>query len=302
MKVADAGLDKRYQRLSKLGKGNYAKVYLATDLQTKQQVALKKMVIEQAEEGIPSTALREISLLKELSGHTNVVKLLEVHYSPNSGVIYLIFEHLDQDLREYMNNRILDARLTKSYFRQIIKGVHFCHSHRILHRDLKPNNLLIDKTGTIKIADFGLSRAFVVPTTRPYTTEVVTLWYRAPELLLGQGKYSTPVDIWSAGCIFAEMVTSEPLFGGDSEIDQLQKIFLALGTPDEDSWEGVTSLPNYDALVSSSPKHPPQSLAARLPRMDPLGLDLLQKMLVYEPSQRISARDALSHPYFTSVS
>jgi len=148
---SDVGLD-RYQRLSKLGQGNYAKVYLATDLQTQEKVALKKMTIDHAEEGIPSTALREISLLKELSGHANVVKLYNVHYSSaNSGEIYLIFEFLDQDLRMYMNNRALDAKLIKSYLRQIFKGIAFCHSHRILHRDLKPSNLLIDKNGNIKI-------------------------------------------------------------------------------------------------------------------------------------------------------
>lgn len=151
----------------------------------------------------------------------------------------------------------------------------------------------------LQLADFGLARAFGLPV-RTFTHEVVTLWYRAPEVLLGGRQYSTPVDVWSVGCIFCEMLTSKPLFPGDSEIDQLFRIFRQLGTPTESEWPGVTTLPDYK---QSFPKWPAQSLQKTIKELrgDPLALDLLQKMLVYEPSKRISAREALKHPYFDEV-
>ncbi len=180
---------------------------------------------------------------------------------------------------------------------QLLKGIAFCHGHRVLHRDLKPQNLLIDKAGVLKLADFGLARAFGVPV-RTYTHEVVTLWYRAPEILLGGKQYSTPVDIWSIGCIFAEMITRTPLFPGDSEIDQLFRIFRLLGTPNETIWPGVSQYPDYK---STFPQWQQQALGKVIKDVDPLGLDLLGKMLAYEPSKRISARDALKHPYFDDL-
>lgn len=166
----------------------------------------------------------ERSLLKELN-HPNIVKLLDVIHTENK--LYLVFEFLHQDLKKFMDASALTGiplPLIKSYLFQLLQGLAFCHSHRVLHRDLKPQNLLINADGSIKLADFGLARAFGVPV-RTYTHEVVTLWYRAPEILLGCKYYSTAVDIWSLGCIFAEMVTRRALFPGDSEIDQLFRIF-----------------------------------------------------------------------------
>jgi cyclin-dependent kinase 2 len=288
----------QYEKVGKLGEGTYGKVYLARDKITGEFVALKKMLLETEDEGIPSVAIREISLLKELSEHKNIVKLKDVLYFRTK--IYLIFEYLDQDLKHYLENiktPWVDPRLVKSYLYQMLKGILYCHSHRILHRDLKPQNLLIDKKGTLKLADFGLSRAFGIPLGQ-YTHEVVTLWYRAPEILLGEQKYSTPVDIWSAGCIFAEMVTKTPLFPGDSEIDQIFRIFRTLGTPNESVWSGVTHLPEFQP---SFPQHPPQSLSNIFPNLEPNGVDLLEKMLQYEPSRRISAKQALKHPYFHDI-
>jgi serine/threonine protein kinase len=191
----------------------------------------------------------------------------------------------------------LHPMLVKSYMHQLLSGIAFCHSHRVLHRDLKPQNLLIDREGHLKLADFGLARAFGVPV-RTYTHEVVTLWYRAPEILLGSTQYSTPVDIWSVGCIFAELVTRQPLFPGDSEIDELFKIFQIMGTPTEETWPGISSLPDYKAAF---PKWHPKSLSEIVPGMDEDGLDLLQKMLTYEPGKRISAKAALRHPYFANL-
>eukprot|EP00168_Porphyra_purpurea_P000632 TRINITY_DN1072_c0_g1_i5.p1 TRINITY_DN1072_c0_g1~~TRINITY_DN1072_c0_g1_i5.p1 ORF type:complete len:271 (+),score=69.46 TRINITY_DN1072_c0_g1_i5:193-1005(+) len=210
------------------------------------------------------------------------------------------FEYLDQDLKRFMDSvrtPSLDPTLIQSYLFQLLNGIDHCHRHRVLHRDLKPANLLIDRRGSLKLADFGLARAFGIPV-RHYTHEVVTLWYRAPEILLGAKKYSTPVDIWSIGCIFAELVTRSPLFPGDSEIDQLYKIFRALGTPTEDMWAGVSELPDFKPTF---PRWPQVSLRNTVPALDDVGLSLLTQMLLYEPSQRITARDALNHPYFANV-
>lgn len=189
-----------------------------------------------------------------------------------------------------------------------MSGLAFCHSRRVLHRDLKPQNLLIDREGSLKLADFGLARAIGIPV-RTYTHEVVTLWYRSPEILLGSKHYSTAVDMWSVGCIFAEMACKIPLFPGDSEIDELYKIFRVLGTPNEFSWPGISDLPNYKAdfpcwpevdlecvINSRDPKSEKVSM-----NLDADGIDLLQKMLIYEPGKRISAKQALLHPYFRDI-
>jgi len=285
----------KYTKLEKLGEGTYGVVYKAKDMYTGDIIALKKIRLEQEEEGVPSTAIREISLLKELT-HDNIVKLIDVVHAQNK--LYLVFEFLDKDLKKYMDSVEMSERLVKSYMYQLMKGIAFCHSHRVLHRDLKPQNLLIDQKGNLKLADFGLARAFGIPV-RAYTHEVVTLWYRAPEILLGSRHYSTPVDVWSAGCIFAEMaMAGRPLFPGDSEIDQLYRIFRYLGTPTEETWPGVTSLPEFK---SHFPNWPTQPLRRILRNMDPLAVDLLQQMLVYEPSRRISAKQSLQHPYFADV-
>uniref|UniRef100_A0A914D0K7 cyclin-dependent kinase n=1 Tax=Acrobeloides nanus TaxID=290746 RepID=A0A914D0K7_9BILA len=173
----------------------------------------------------------------------------------------------------------------------------YCHTHRIIHRDLKPQNLLVTNNGIIKLADFGLARTFSIPS-RCYTHEVVTLWYRAPEVLLGARFYSTAIDIWSLACIFAELVRGKPLFTGDSEIDQLFKIFRILGTPTSDSWPGVEKLPDYKA---SFPKWKTVNLRSQVVGMNEDGLDLLKEMLVYTPMSRITAKNALSHRYLRDV-
>jgi cyclin-dependent kinase len=214
--------------------------------------------------------------------------------------LYLVFEYLDRDLKKYMDfvGKQLPRMLVKSYLQQLLKGVAFCHAHRVLHRDLKPQNLLIDKQGVLKLADFGLARAFGIPV-RTYTHEVVTLWYRAPEILLGGKQYSTPVDMWSVGCIFAEMAMRTPLFPGDSEIDELFRIFRVFGTPTESSWPGISSYPDFKPTF---PKWSAKDLKTTIKgALDDNGVDLLRKMLAYEPSKRISAREALKHPYFNDL-
>lgn len=286
-----------FQKLEKIGEGTYGVVYKAKDKVTGSLVALKKIRLESESEGVPSTAIREIALLKELN-HTNVVRLIDVVHSDKK--LYLVFEYLYQDLKKLMDASHptgLPLPLVKSYLWQLLQGIAYCHSHRVLHRDLKPQNLLIDTEGNIKLADFGLARAFGVPL-RTYTHEVVTLWYRAPEILLGTKFYSTSVDVWSIGCIFAEMLTRRALFPGDSEIDQLFRVFRTLGTPDDRIWPGVTHLPDYK---SSFPKWTAQDIGKFVPCLDHEGQDLLLKLLTYHPEKRVSARDALNHHYFKDV-
>lgn len=224
--------------------GTYGVVYKALDLANNNQVvALKKIRLEDNEEGVPSTAIREISILKEMK-HPNILGLIDIVHS-DGDKLYLVLEFLDLDLKRYMDalpvneggkgkappdgtsqllsRQGLDDAVIRKFMLQMCEGIKYCHSRRILHRDLKPQNLLIDRHGNLKICDFGLARAFGVPL-RTYTHEVVTLWYRAPEILLGGRQYSTGVDMWSIGCIFAEMCMRKPLFPGDSEIDTIFKI------------------------------------------------------------------------------
>jgi len=234
----------KYQKLDKIGEGTYGVVYKARDVNSGQIVALKKIRLEAEDEGIPSTALREISLLKELQ-HPNIVRLFDVIHTERK--LILVFEYLDQDLKKLLDaysGQGLDLATTKSYLYQLLRGVAHCHQHRVLHRDLKPQNLLINREGSLKLADFGLARAFGIPV-KSYTNEVVTLWYRAPDVLMGSRNYSTSVDIWSVGCIFAELLNGKPLFTGSSNKDQLKKIFRAMGTPTEETWSGVSQLPEY---------------------------------------------------------
>lgn len=294
-----------YEKLEKIGEGTYGIVYKGRDKLSGQIVALKKIRLETEDEGVPSTAIREISLLKELD-HPNIVDLLDIIHSDTK--LYLIFEFLDLDLKKYMDSTApkgLSKELVKSYTHQLLEGLYFCHSHRILHRDLKPQNcklstnfiVLIDQQGRLKLADFGLARAFGIPL-RTYTHEVVTLWYRAPEILLGSKHYSTAVDMWSVGCIFAEMVNRHPLFPGDSEIDEIFRIFRILGTPNEDIWPGVTDLPDYK---SSFPYWSPQNLQKFVEKLEPAGVELLKEMLAYDPADRISAKRARLSSYFNDL-
>lgn len=290
-----------FDSMEKIGEGTYGVVYSARDTKHNNRVvALKKIRLESEDEGIPSTTIREISLLKELRDD-NIVPLYDIVHS-SSNKIYLVFEYLDMDLKKYMESipegEGMDPPMVKKFLFQLIKGIYHCHSHRVLHRDLKPQNLLINKDGTLKVADFGLARAFGVPL-RSYTHEVVTLWYRAPEILLGGKQYSTGVDMWSVGCIFAEMAERKPLFSGDSEIDQIFKIFKTLGTPTKETWPEVQALSEYK---STFPQWKRQDLGSVLKKLDQPGLDLLTELLAYDPAMRMSAKRALIHPYFSDSS
>ncbi|KAI9258988.1 serine/threonine-protein kinase pef1 [Phascolomyces articulosus] len=291
--------DQRYARLEKLGEGTYATVFKGKSRLSGEMVALKEIHLD-AEEGAPSTAIREISLMKELK-HPNIVRLIDVIHTESK--LILIFEYMDQDLKKYMDatartgHTALETTIIKSFMYQLLKGIAYCHENRVLHRDLKPQNLLINKRLELKLGDFGLARAFGIPV-NTFSNEVVTLWYRAPDVLLGSRMYSTSIDIWSAGCIMAEMYTGRPLFPGTTNEDQLQKIFRMMGTPTEQTWPGVSQLPEYKP---NQVIYPPQHINAILPNVDACGRDLLSRMLQYQPQLRISAKDAMNHPYFQEV-
>ena len=230
--------------------------------------------------------------------HRAPASLYDVVHSEKK--LTLVFEYLDQDLKKYIDttgDAGIDPATIKSFLYQLCLGIAYCHQHRVLHRDLKPQNLLINIEGELKLADFGLARAFGIPV-RSYTHEVVTLWYRAPDVLMGSRKYSTPVDIWSIGCIFAEMVNGQPLLPGASESDQLAKIFKLLGTPSVASWPGMSQLPEYK---EDFPVYKAQPWKQICPSLDDLGLDLLSKMLQFDPAKRVSAEQALAHPYFADL-
>lgn len=261
-------------------------------------MALKEISLD-SEEGTPSTAIREISLMKELK-HPNIVRLYDVIHTENK--LNLVFEYMDRDLKKHMDTHgvkgALDPRAVKSFMYQLLQGIHFCHENRVLHRDLKPQNLLINARGQLKLGDFGLARAFGIPV-NTFSNEVVTLWYRAPDVLLGSRTYSTSIDMWSAGCILAEMFTGRPLFAGSSNDDQLQRIFKIMGTPTPRTWPNIQALPNYKA---DFPEYPPQDMRAIVPQIDPVGLDLLLALLQLVPDNRVSASHALQHPWFAEYS
>lgn len=290
-----------YVELDVIGNGAYGTVYKACQRSNENAfVALKKIKVPLTTEGVPMSMLREISTLKQLDqyAHPNVIRLLDVCHGrrlekEQQILIFLVFEHVEQDLATYMQNCPpggLPITTVKSFTHQILHGIDFLHSHRILHRDLKPQNLLITNDGVVKLADFGLAKTYDFE--MRLTSVVVTLWYRSPEVLLGC-PYATPVDIWSIGCIMAEMITCSPLFPGASEGDQLDKIFRVIGTPLEIEWPEEVSV-----SINSFSRHLPQDLRIVVPGLCREGRFLLDSMLEFDPRKRISAFEALHHRYF----
>lgn len=287
-----------YVRLAVMGQGTYGVVYKAVEKTGGYTVALKKIHIERNDEGIPQTALREISVLQELR-HPNIVQLFDVIHS--EGSVYLIFEFVESDLKKTLEKKgPFTGVALKRVMYQLLSALAYCHENRIAHRDLKPANILISDNNKVKLADFGLARAFQVPI-HTYTHEVVTLWYRAPEILLGEKHYTAAVDIWSLGCIFAELIRGKVFLKGDSEIGQLFEIFKVFGLPqdNEESWPGVTRLKYFNPEMPHFEPKPLDTLFDSA--LDAEGCDLLKKMLVYCPLRRITAKEALSHPWFAEV-
>ena len=298
MSLTDLGFGQldSYTKLEKLGEGTYATVYKGKSNLTQGLVALKEIRLEH-EEGAPCTAIREVALLKNLK-HANIVTLHDIIHTQKS--LTLVFEFVERDLKQYLEDcgNFMHMRNVQLLLFQLLRGLKYCHSKKILHRDLKPQNLLIGRRGDLKLADFGLARAKSVPT-KTYSSEVVTLWYRPPEVLLGSVTYDSSIDMWGVGCIFCEMTSGRPLFPGSSVDEELILIWRILGTPTEDVWPGITQ--NKEFINGKFPKYSAEPLRHLAPRLDPSGLDLLGGLLKYDSSKRIRAKDAMTHPYFYSL-
>uniref|UniRef100_A0A8D2NK30 Cyclin dependent kinase 15 n=1 Tax=Zosterops lateralis melanops TaxID=1220523 RepID=A0A8D2NK30_ZOSLA len=285
-----------YVHLEKLCEGSCATVYKGISRINSKLVALKVIKLE-AEEGVPFTAIREASLLKCLK-HANIVLLHDIIQTKET--LTFVFEYMHTDLAQYMGQHPGGLHLCNVmlFMFQLLRGLAYIHQQHILHRDLKPQNLLISCLGELKLADFGLARAQSIPR-QTYSSEVVTLWYRPPDVLLGATAYSSDIDIWSAGCMFVEMIQGQPIFAATSGThEQLEKIWTVLGAPTEDTWPGLSKLPNYNPGRIQLTGRPAFSLSLyRVPAAE----NLASRMLTAFPRGRISAQDALLHGFFSPL-
>mmetsp|Transcript_14381 Transcript_14381/g.43738 ORF Transcript_14381/g.43738 Transcript_14381/m.43738 type:complete len:396 (-) Transcript_14381:81-1268(-) len=289
----------RYAMLEKIGEGTFGQVFRAKDVTTGRVYAAKKVRLRRAEDGLSPATLREMKALQHID-HPNVVHLTDVF--PHGSNVVLVLEYVPFDL-----SRLLDLapeRLRESEAKcialMLLHGIAAMHDNNILHRDLKPSNLLITRQGVLKIADFGLARVHAhgkapAPAHEPYSHQVATRWYRAPELLFGARRYGTGVDMWAAGAIIAHVLAHAPPFPGDNDIDQLFRVIGILGTPSERAWPGLSELPDYSKIAF--PDLAPQPLSAICPDASPGALDLLAGLLVYSPDTRLTAREAATQPW-----
>ncbi|KAJ2354966.1 hypothetical protein IWW50_002117 [Coemansia erecta] len=293
-------IDQCYERLNKIEEGTYGIVYRARDLATDEIVALKHLKLDQERNGFPITSLREIHTLL-LAKHPNIINVREIVVGKSLNSIYMVMDFMDHDLRSLMESMRAPFQPSevKALALQLCRAVAHLHDNWIVHRDLKTSNLLMAR-GALRVADFGLARKYSSPLGH-MTGLVVTLWYRAPELLMGEKEYSTAVDVWSIGCIFAELFVGEPVFQGRGEIDQINKIFAACGPPTEDNWPDFGQLPNAKMFKFNPHKDPSKRLNVRMQKYAGItenAYDLLAQMLALDPKQRITACQALEHPYF----
>ncbi|XP_062099575.1 cyclin-dependent kinase C-1-like [Humulus lupulus] len=300
-----------FEKLEQIGEGTYGQVYMAKDNKTGETVALKKIRMDNEKEGFPITAIREIKILKKLD-HENIVKLKEIVTSTSTekdeqnsqeggkfkGGIYMVFEYMDHDLTGLSDRPGLRFTIPqiKCYMKQLLSGLHYCHAFQVLHRDIKGSNLLIDNEGKLKLADFGLARFFATDHGGNLTNRVITLWYRPPELLLGATKYGPAVDMWSVGCIFAELLHGKPILPGKNEPEQLNKIFELCGSPDEINWPDASKIPWYNNFKPSRPMK--RRVREIFRHFDRHALDLLDNLLALDPSKRWTAKQALDAEYF----
>ncbi|XP_071480845.1 cyclin-dependent kinase 9-like [Diadema antillarum] len=301
----------KYERIAKIGQGTFGEVFKAKHKKDKNKiVALKKVLMENEKEGFPITALREIKIL-QLLRHDNVVPLLEIcrtkatAYNRYKGSIYLVFEFCEHDLAGLLSNTNVKFSLgeIKGVIKQLLNGLYYIHSNKVLHRDMKAANILITRAGVLKLADFGLARAFSLPKAdqpNRYTNRVVTLWYRPPELLLGERNYGPAIDLWGAGCIMAEMWTRSPIMQGNTEQHQLTLISHLCGSITAEVWPGLDKLELSNSL--ELPKGQKRKVKDRLRSYvkDNQALDLIDKLLSLDPKSRIDADQALNHDFFWS--
>ncbi|CAK8671064.1 unnamed protein product [Clavelina lepadiformis] len=285
-----------FEKLNRIGEGTYGIVYRARDCESDEIVALKKVRTEDEKEGISISSLREITLLLNLK-HENVVELKEVVVGQRLDSIFLVMEYCEQDLASLLDNMTspFSEAQVKCIILQLLNGLKFLHDAFIVHRDLKVSNLLMTDKGILKIADFGLARTHGIPS-KDMTPRVVTLWYRAPELLFGAKTHNAAIDIWASGCILAELLAHKPLFPGKSELEMIELIIEMLGSPSDAIWPGFSNLPAVKAVYLR--KQPYNNLKHRFPWISEAGLTLLNLMLLFHPERRITARDAIATSYF----
>lgn len=305
-----------YEILTQVGEGTYGQVYMAEDRITKDRVALKKIRMDNEKDGFPITAIREIKILRA-TDDDNVIGVREIVRSKgicsNAGErggkgvqaggkcsIYMVFDFMDHDLTgllERLNYR-LPLPQVKHFMKQLLKGLHSCHRNGILHRDLKLSNLLIDCEGNLKLADFGLARPYKDMPDSRMTNRVITLWYRPPELLMGAEKYGPAIDMWSVGCIFAELLTGKPIFPGKDEADQLDKVFWLLGSPTEENFPGCQKLEHYHKIPTTRHRRSRIREWCEKNGVEQYAGSLLQALLTLDPMRRPSAEKALLDPFF----
>ncbi|CAK7236303.1 serine/threonine protein kinase, CMGC, CDC2/CDK sub [Sporothrix bragantina] len=283
---------------SVVGAGTYGKVFKAVHVYTKKLVALKRIRMEGEREGLPVTAIREIKLLQSLR-HLNVVDLLEVMVEGHN--CFMVFEYLSHDLNGLLNHPTfkMNAAQKKHMALQLFQGLDYLHRRGVLHRDIKAANILVSNTGILKLADFGLARFFAKHHQLDYSNRVITIWYRSPELLLGETRYGPAVDIWSAACVLGEIFTHKPVFPSNGgEIGQINKIYSILGTPSKHDWPALTDMPWFE-LLRPGVKMPNAFAEKYQALMTPAAFNVLRSMFHYDPAKRPTASQVLEHPYFT---
>ncbi|KNE61994.1 CMGC/MAPK/P38 protein kinase [Allomyces macrogynus ATCC 38327] len=280
----------RYTDLQPIGMGAFGLVCSAMDQATQQPVAIKKILKPFSNVVLAKRTCRELKLLRHMN-HENVISLIDIFVSPSED-IYFVTDLLGTDLHRLLISRPLDTQFIQYFLYQILRGLKYIHSAGVIHRDLKPSNILVNENCDLKICDFGLAR-----TNDPQMTGYVsTRYYRAPEIMLTWQKYDNAVDIWSVGCIFAEMLTGKPLFPGKDHVNQFSIITELLGSPPENVVNTICS-ENTLKFVKSLPPREKQPFSEAFPDQDPVALDLLEKMLVFDSKERVNAAEALAHPY-----
>ncbi|VBB75672.1 Putative serine/threonine-protein kinase [Podospora comata] len=296
-------LEKRkYVKGRKLGEGTYANVYLGHSRSDPTSlVAIKKIKVQaQYNDGLAPDAVRELKHLQELRGHPNIIQLYSVFSSKDQN-LNLVLEYLPLGDLEMLIKDVDRVRYgagdIKAWMGMLTRAVWFCHENYVLHRDIKPNNLLIAADGEVKLADFGLARGFSDPGWR-MTATVITRWYRPPELLFGARHYSGAVDIWSVGMVFAELIIRTAYLPGNTEVEQIALICKQIGTPTEDNWPGVTQLSQYTVPSEVTPVWGKEAYMGRFGAVGSEGVDLLVKTLALDPKKRITAREMLEHRWW----